>query len=942
MTCCPKIEPILEEGIDRKLLATLRARFLSLNEARLARALQGQSSRQQLVLRLLPLLFHVNHPLLPGYVSAATPAGLSGFEPDAELLAEAQRLARSFAYKPLRHRPPQQILALFAMGSLGTVAQEEGSDLDIWVCHDPALDQAQLAELTRKCELLQGWAKQQGSEAHFFLIDPQRFASGERQAQLSSDDCGTTQHYLLLDEFYRTALWLGGRIPLWWLVPAYEEYRYGDYVATLLERRFIRAEDVLDLGHLAQVPPGEFAGAALWQLYKALESPYKSLFKLLLTEVYASQHPRVRCLALDYKQAVYDGRLELDELDPYIAAYRAIEGYLAGHADRGRLELARRALYLKINRALSRPPRNRSKSWQRLLAERLTRDWGWDERQFALLDRRSQWKVRQVLQERSALVNELIYGYRFLSDLSRRLDAASPISRRDLSVLERRLQAAIARKAGKVEAVNLGISPDMSEDSLTLLQALDAAGEPSWSLYEGSLTAADCTHFAPLRRMPELLPLLAWGHRNGIVDSGTHISLHPGDSGLSEAELFGILAELRQTFALPLPPVDEQALLDPPQPRQVLLLLNIGLDPFSLLAPQHMPDSAEQSDPLGYASGRENLVLSIDQLVLNSWNEFEVSRHTGPQALAECLRAHLASLPAGGDCGLQVRCFSRNRGQAIARRVADLCLDARRSLATAHRYLVQIRQRFHLFERRGDDVLHTSLADRAALLEHLGEAHPDSQPIHLDRHALKGDDLGLILPLGRADCLQVFYRVRGDIAELSVLDERNALWMQRWPYRDEQRLLMPLLRFLRAMIDRRNAQRSLSSPVRAADSEILLYRIRAEAGQAPQVERRAVPQDEPGDPLYDVQAIVESRENGRSSITLYCNHQEFSGLEYGSRLFAAVAEYILAQRRPGERYPCYITDLDLSGLQGKGRSQTVHYLRYKARLEVALNQALRA
>ncbi|MDI9730721.1 hypothetical protein, partial [Stutzerimonas stutzeri] len=76
-----------------------------------------------------------------------------------------------------------------------------------------------------------------------------------------SDDCGTTQHYLLLDEFYRTALWLGGRTPLWWLVPDYEEHRYDDYVATLLAKRFVRADEVLDLGHLGQVPPGEFVGA---------------------------------------------------------------------------------------------------------------------------------------------------------------------------------------------------------------------------------------------------------------------------------------------------------------------------------------------------------------------------------------------------------------------------------------------------------------------------------------------------------------------------------------------------------------------------------------------------------------------------------------------------------------------------------------------------------
>ncbi|HAV06127.1 MAG TPA: hypothetical protein DCX47_14135, partial [Pseudomonas sp.] len=83
MTRTQHIHLVLEEGIDRKVLATLRTRFLAVNAARLERALAAMSTRQQQVLKLLPLLFHVNHPILPGYISATTPAGLANFEPDA-------------------------------------------------------------------------------------------------------------------------------------------------------------------------------------------------------------------------------------------------------------------------------------------------------------------------------------------------------------------------------------------------------------------------------------------------------------------------------------------------------------------------------------------------------------------------------------------------------------------------------------------------------------------------------------------------------------------------------------------------------------------------------------------------------------------------------------------------------------------------------------------
>jgi adenylate cyclase class 1 len=101
---------------------------------------------------------------------------------------------------------------------------------------------------------------------------------------------------LLLDEFYRTAIWLAGRTPIWWLVPVYEEAlrrtptRCCPSASSAPTNPRPRAP--------GRIPPGEFIGAGLWQLFKGIESPYKSVLKLLLTEVYASEHPKVQCLSL--------------------------------------------------------------------------------------------------------------------------------------------------------------------------------------------------------------------------------------------------------------------------------------------------------------------------------------------------------------------------------------------------------------------------------------------------------------------------------------------------------------------------------------------------------------------------------------------------------------------------------------------------------------------
>ena len=394
--------PAFNEGTGRQVLQQLRGRFLSVNQGRLARAMEGLAPRQQALLNLLALFFHINHPLLPGYVSACTPAGVSGYEPDATTLAAARHLIRDFSCSMGNSCPSQPIHGLFLMGSLGTLAQTDQSDMDVWICLAPDLSDAAVSALRKKCRRLEAWATSQGCEAHFFLID----------AQLRNDEGDEPRQRLLLDEFYRTAIWLAGRTPLWWWVPVHEEARYAEFAGGLLDVRAVGRNETIDLGHLAHIAPGEFLGAGLWQLFKGIESPYKSLLKLLLIEVYASEHPQVNCLSLDFKQSVYANQLDLDELDPYVVVYRRIERYLKGRAELQRLELVRRSLYLKVGHKLSNG--ETGMQWQRRLLKRLTREWGWDEQHLAMLDNRSQWQAQQISHERRALARELSVSYRSL------------------------------------------------------------------------------------------------------------------------------------------------------------------------------------------------------------------------------------------------------------------------------------------------------------------------------------------------------------------------------------------------------------------------------------------------------------------------------------------------------------------------------------------------
>jgi adenylate cyclase class 1 len=395
---------------------------------------------------------------------------------------------------------------------------------------------------------------------------------------------------------------------------------------------------------------------------------------------------------------------------------------------------------------------------------------------------------------------------------------------------------------------------------------------------------------------------------------------------------------------LPLQPVSEEALLSPSVPVEILLLVNVGVDPLKHHKDLNILMTTERTDSLSYAGVRENLVLTFDQVTLNSWHEVLVNRFDGAHALLDCMAEVLNSFPQNRPAPLvRVRCFCHNRAPAIAQRVEELINTATLLLKRKlnHRYLIQVQQHYHVLEIIPGQVSHVALNSLPALLDYLSEELPAYSPLHLDPQALDDSDLSMIIPYGQPECLQVFYRVNESQAELYVLDEHNAVWHQTSPFYDESSLLLPLQRFLHSLMYRRGATLPLQDPLEPSSLETLYYRVLPDgAGRARRVEQRPPPTLALDKAFYDVQAIVEEASPGLVSVTLFCNNKEFSELEFGEQLFAVVAREILDRRREPQRYRCYITDLDLSGVLSDQRGQTILFLRYKAQLEKSLNEAM--
>ena len=948
------------KGVDRKQLSKIKQHFTQLNKARYQRTLAALSDRQQQFMTLLPLLFHVNHPMLPGYISHVTPSGVQGYTPDKEDIRIAKSLARSFNYQRDLVDKTDAIEALFIMGSLGTIAQSESSDIDVWVCHSDKLTQSALHELQEKCLALSRWAADIiHIETHFFLMEAEKFRQGQ-QTLLTSESSGTAQHFLLLDEFYRTAVWLAGRLPLWWFVPVEEEENYASYTNNLLDKRFLRASEYIDFGGIPEIPINEFVGAGIWQLYKGIDSPYKSVLKLLLLEAYANENFN-EPLSLGLKRKIYaaldnNNEMDVDDLDAYVLVYQRLQDYLVSQNQMARLELVRRCFYFKSGKFLSRSNRNAAKAWQRLLLEKMVHDWKWDHHQLTMLDNRAYWKSPHVLVERNLLANELTQGYRLLVDTNKNNSGEAAISNNELLILGRKLHAAFERKAGKIDWINPNISQDLSEPALCVVQTQEA-GANIWQVYRGSQQDFALRNHAsePIKRSRNFIELLLWCYGNGIYTASTKLDLVTKNFVLQLSQQQQLFHVIQQWLPLPLKKIEHESFMQNAQPTQILLLFNVGVEPQADLHKKGMQMLSSQRDAFGYSGMKENLVISADIIQSNTWGEL-VCRHFDSDALVNCLLHYLRAIPPGKHAVLPVltvRCFSLGQGATIEQRVQELW----RAIMTCFYSGARARNTRFIFEMAGEYLLLQFVHQHAQilrfqtyekLLEKLSLPQIEFSAIVVDTYALRDKPLRLFCDLVKTPAIYLFYHLDQQHAKITIVDHKGAFFSKTIPLFNVQALLRPLCRFIRSALERQALDYEQSNENSAKIDDLQSIKIYELMGDFKQkntyLEARNIAPDLSQLQFINVCAVAEPNENDELSFTLYCDGKEFSALEFGADLFAVVARYIIACRKNGETYPCYITDLDLSLCRDLIAPQTgvqlIHYLHIKNEIEQKLNLAL--
>ncbi|MDR9502194.1 MAG: class I adenylate cyclase [Desulfurivibrionaceae bacterium] len=516
-------------------------RYQFYNRSRKERAIQFNARSSTLFFKVIPFLLHCNYPDLPGFIDDPDcKYGIYHFQPDRFLDSSLFRRyfpeSTALSIKtPSPYASAPYIHSLKTIGSIGTIAQTAKSDCDYWV----SVRYADLGEkgeelLTRKCRLISAWAKKKGFEAHFFLMDIEQTRENRFTSHAEEESAGSALKLLLKDELFRTHILVAGKMLLWWLIPpGLSHDAYLQHVRKLVADG-LNMENYIDLGYLSGIPRAEIFGACLWQLNKALDSPFKSVIKFAYLELLLNKADTLPFFSskivrmVTFPELLPEGEphLELTAIDPYLLLARDLVAFYqqtsAVYKDDN---LIRECLFLKTLEGM----KSQQKGPQLQRTMDLMSSWNLLPPHMEDFLHISTWGYNELLAAGVEVHNYLLSTYkrlRLLIAAAEQQGVEHTITQRDISVLGRKLFTFYENKPHKIEYIR-SLSRDIMCQKAITFHITRSEGKISFYAFQGEQSSDSIRQNRELqiRRETNIITLIAWLVVNGILQKSTEIHL---------------------------------------------------------------------------------------------------------------------------------------------------------------------------------------------------------------------------------------------------------------------------------------------------------------------------------------------------------------------------------------------------------------------------------
>jgi len=612
-------------------------KFFRQNRYSLITAFDIFKPKQADLFQIIPYLLHENFAL-PGIKNEfdkKTPHGIHDYHPDPETLEVISKYARGKKYvlEPLQEAA---IEGLFTMGSIGSVAQADASDIDYWVCiFEKRFSNSELALLKKKLHTVEDYAWEEFHiQVTFFLVDIFKAANNDFGGS-TIESSGSAQAMLLKEEFYRTMIHVAGKLPLWSVLPTAFSRNYYNSILNMVSALpdFFR---YIDLGDIHAIPTGEFFGASIWQMFKSLKNPFKSMLKMALLEKYVHENGQKPLLCNIYKDEWMNSgvNLKLTQNDAYYILVDNLLNYFQAAGDKESVSLLLTCFFLKLGISKSGDLDSTVFGLRKILLEYCLTKWGWSrEKMFRIGDYKS-WPYKNSVELSNILQAYMIKKHKALNKIFETMtDAEALISAEDRTVLERKVYSELSRQPDKISKMLLVSKNDLFFTGLHLKYTRTNEGEITWKLINKNSKAADGSETLITAKTIEEIGV--WLIVNKIYNDAFLVNLIPNPSPVTIGDIRKLFKTLYDYFG---PLINKPVGFDHLLKKEALVGLFVSAN--------------------FYTSRQQREILYYTMIYMNAWGEMFLKSFNLEKGLLEIEafrniiqeRLYPATLPEGSIC----------------------------------------------------------------------------------------------------------------------------------------------------------------------------------------------------------------------------------------------------------------------------------------------------
>jgi len=511
--------------------------FLNQNKFSLLAAMDVFKPKQADLFEIIPLLIHENL-IFPGYKADSLPAprGIANYRPCRETCATASLYLGS---NEIFHRfcETPHVESLFTMGSTGTIAQTRDSDIDYWVCvrgHDP--ESLEGKRFQQKLTLIEQWALNEfKAEIHFFIVDIDR-ARNDDFGDSTGESSGSAQGLILKEEFYRTMIHVAGKLTFWCTLPVGISRTYYDL---LLSRVCINPVTCrfVDFGDIHVIPSEEYFGASIWQLFKLLKSPFKSVIKMALLEkfIHAKGNRQLLCNRFK-KQWMNPGLfLPLGKIDPYYTLLESVMEFYEQADNPGATRLVQQCFFLKTGIESDLDRNETLFGLRSFFINWCMQKWSWTRPMVVESGNFKEWQYSKITRLSQQIQQYMVKTYIRVNQAMNN-GQTSTITPEDRTVIGRKMFVEFSSQPGKIPRTLLVSRSDRHFTKLTLIFAPQQGNPGRWELVNHP-SRSNHDDDGVISQGGTIEEIAAWLVHNQLFSPSTIINLYPNPTPVSSDDI---------------------------------------------------------------------------------------------------------------------------------------------------------------------------------------------------------------------------------------------------------------------------------------------------------------------------------------------------------------------------------------------------------------------